>query len=310
MNYAVVDFTVNKAVTLSGDAVDTDNPHGVILLSSADAIVTNGKAQTVTDNETIHGGGTIGDGFMTLKVGAAGIIDADSATNGMMLQTTGRAVSNAGTIEATDGGWLRISHTTVTDTATAHITVDGTNSLLDLDTATINGGIVSVTNGGILAGVAGTTSTINASTSVADSGMVEAYNGSHLVFTGAVMGSGTGFVSSDGLIDFGAASSLNVNFNFDAPGDNSGTLVLEKATSAAFQFTGAITNFVSGYDVDLGAISFTGSSVHVGAYDGTNTTVTVSDATHHIDLKIASDFTLSNFTLRDDGHGHADLLLA
>jgi hypothetical protein len=184
----------------------------------------------------------------------------------MVLETTGHALSNSGTIEATNGGWLLVSHSTITDTATAHSTASGANSLVELDTATVNGGIVSVGAGAFMETVSGGTSTITAA--VSDAGTVGAFNSSHLAITGAVTGAGDAHIGAAGVLEFAAASSTNVIF--ETFGSNhTGTLMLDTATKTTSQFSGTISNFANGNDIDLGAINFTTGKAELSFNTGT-----------------------------------------
>jgi hypothetical protein len=286
MNYAMLDFTLTKAVALKGDA-------GGVLLSSADVIQTNGTAQTLTNNELIHGGGVIGDAFLTLINSATGIVDADSATNGMMIQTSGHAINNAGTIEATDGGWLRVSHTTITDGATAHFSVAGTNSLIDLDAATINGGIVSVGAGSTLEAVNGTTNRINAA--IANSGMLEAISGSQLTVTGAVTGGGAALIGSGGTLEFGAASNAAVDFD---PGAT-GTLQLDHS----HDFSGTVAGLSTQNSIDLRDINFLAVQTPTFSGDASGGTLTVTDGTHIANIALIGNYLASTFATTSDHHG-------
>ena len=82
-------------IALSGGTYFTNLLYG----ASAAATLTN------VDN-TISGSGQLGDGQMTLVNQAAGVINADAG--GLYLNAGSNTVSNAGLLEATDGGTLYI----------------------------------------------------------------------------------------------------------------------------------------------------------------------------------------------------------
>jgi hypothetical protein len=115
---AQIDYTVGSALTLSGHD---------LTLTAAENIVSKGAAVTLTNAETISGGGVIGDSFMTFVNGASGIINADDDHNGMLIRA--KTFTNAGTIEATNGGWLD-----VTSVASGNAQV-GTGGLLEFGNA-------------------------------------------------------------------------------------------------------------------------------------------------------------------------------
>ena len=245
----MTDFTVSKNVTLAGD--------GTITLTSNENIISDGLSHTLTiGNDTIAGGGIIGDNELKLIVSADGVIDANSTNDGMLISTPGHTVSNAGTIEASGGGWLVIDHTTIANNASGVVQALDAGTHLDLNAANISRGHVTIGVGAIIDTVDGDASTIS-NAKVANAGMLEASygdltvhgavvntgtlaaaNGSHLDITGAVTGAGSATIASGAVLEFGGASSANVTFL-----DGTGTLQLDAATDAAFKFNGTVTGF-------------------------------------------------------------------
>jgi hypothetical protein len=66
-------------------------------------------ADTLTNvDNTISGAGALGDGRLTFINGAAGVVNATSTTNALVINTGGPAVSNAGVLEAATGATLTI----------------------------------------------------------------------------------------------------------------------------------------------------------------------------------------------------------
>src|SRR4029077_11392140 len=77
-----------------------------------DEIISDGHATTLTlIKQTIQGAGVIGDSFLTLDIMSGSIIDANTSLGALYLgylDFNPTAVTNGGTIEATNGGTLFI----------------------------------------------------------------------------------------------------------------------------------------------------------------------------------------------------------
>ncbi|MGH9808768.1 MAG: beta strand repeat-containing protein, partial [Terriglobia bacterium] len=126
-NPAPAELTISSSVVLKG--------YGTITLDPGDSIVSNGTAATLENfNNTISGAGAIGnsgDTLLTLKNDAAGIIDAN--VNGETLTIdTGNTVTNNGTLEATNGGTLKIVDD-VTGSGHAEVSTGGMLDILGSD---------------------------------------------------------------------------------------------------------------------------------------------------------------------------------
>ena len=121
--------------TLSGNGVVQLVDNGTLDQIGA---ITFGNELVNVDN-VIVGAGLIGAGGLALDNQAAGIIDAD-ATDQLVINTNGAAVSNEGFMESTSGGGLQITGGTTIDN-TGTILADGGN--VYLDNATIFGGTLS-----------------------------------------------------------------------------------------------------------------------------------------------------------------------
>jgi ELWxxDGT repeat protein len=215
---ASIDYTVTQNTTLSADA-------GGVMLTSAENIISKGSAVTLTNSETIFGGGNIGDNFMTFVNGATGVIDANDNHNGMLIQA--HTFTNSGLIEATSGGWL--------------------------DVASVVGGVAKV--------------------------------------------------GSNGLLEFGNASSANVTFL-----DNSGTLKLDVGTTAATKFSGTISGFQHGNDIDFADITYTTGNTQL-SFDSVAHKLTITDGTHSETLTFTdATLTLASFNATQDITHHVDLL--
>lgn len=308
-NLGMVDFTIARDVTLAGD--------GTVALTVQDTIVSNGRAVTLTNDETIAGGGVIGDGYLTLVNAVDAIIDANSTTDGMVIQGSGGAV-NAGTIEASDGGWLVLQQTTIANGETGSVQALGAGSILDLDGAIIGGGAVSIGAGATIDTVDNQASTIkraavtNAGTlaasygnltidaAVTNTGNLAAANGSRLDIAGTVTGAGTATIGSGGILEFGGASDANVTFL-----DATGTLQLDHALDGASRFSGTVAGFAPGADaIDLGAINAANAQLSfMENGDNGAGTLTVSDGHHTTNIVLLGNYLASSFVTASDGHG-------
>jgi fibronectin-binding autotransporter adhesin len=124
-------LNLNGATTLMGGGTVTlnsgDNNGQVYVLSGA------GSALTNVDN-TVQGYGDIGHGTLSLSNGSSGIIDANSPGNTLLLDGSGN-VTNAGSLEATNGGLLKIANV-VTNSGN----VTSSAGTVDLVGGTIQGG--------------------------------------------------------------------------------------------------------------------------------------------------------------------------
>ena len=136
-------------VTLKGD--------GTVTLSTAtgggDAIIQGTSATLTNVDNTIQGAGIIGNTFLAVTNG--GTIDAtpSGGTSTLTLSPVS-GVTNTNLLEATSGGVLQISATTV-DNAGGNITVGDATSTVQLSNATIQGGTLNNNAGGTMETAAG-----------------------------------------------------------------------------------------------------------------------------------------------------------
>src|ERR1700729_4071564 len=104
-------------------------------------IIGAATTDTLTNQETIQGSGSVGGGEMTLV--NSGTIDADHSTAALTIAANG-GTTNAGTLEATAGGTLGFSGTTVTNTGgTINTSAGGiaaSNSVIDGGAVMLAGG--------------------------------------------------------------------------------------------------------------------------------------------------------------------------
>jgi fibronectin-binding autotransporter adhesin len=115
---------------------------------------------TLTNEDTIQGQGLIGNGGIAVVNSSGGTIDANVSGQTLTLNGSGGVANTGGLLEATGGGILSLSGSTI-DNAGGTIAVDGATSSIQLvDGVTIQGGTLTSSNGGSL-GVPGSSITLD-----------------------------------------------------------------------------------------------------------------------------------------------------
>ncbi len=186
------------------------------IFGSAGAVLTN------VDN-TIQGGGQIGDGVLTFINQVGGTIDA---TGGARLVLSGGVpFTNAGLIEDTGAAGLGIISATINNSGTIAAPVVGSH--VDLQSATINGGVLTSANGGFFQEV-DRGSTLNSLT-IGTGSQVNVNNNQYLALQGTVTNNGTIAINSGGN---------------DTRLNASGTVVL--TGGGLIQLTGFTQNLIGG----------------------------------------------------------------
>jgi hypothetical protein len=274
-------------------------------------IVSNGSGAKLVNASTIAGAGTIGDAHLTLV--NQGIIDGDSATaaltldtnapltllsppshtignSGLIEGTTARGtvivsnVSNDGTIEALGTDARLLIDGTISNFAASPlgrpglVRASGSGAHVDLSSAKITGGRLSIGAGSLIESVAGTGVSIISGVTAVSSGTLQANSGSELRIlgskigtTGTLMSNGAGALLdidgsvaavagtiSGGTIEFKGTSAANIAFT---PG-TVGTLKLDTSTT----FTGTISGFAGlGLNPFSQFLGFGDSSIDSGA---------------------------------------------
>jgi len=303
------DVTVSGTTITGTDATDTHIA----------SIVRTDHGQSVTLNgATITGGTLVNDGIID-STGASAITDVSiqnagtiEATSGVLTIDPASSVNivNSGVIEA-DGGKLVLAGETVTNTGTLEA-VHG--SLIELQHATITGGVVATVSDGIIDAtggvntisaatvnnsgtleVTGGTLTIDAASTVNNSGLFEANGGDLIVNTEL---SGKAEIGGASLLELGGAhSSANVAFLTGS----TGTLQLDHSES----FTGT----VSGLDdntLDLGDITSGKNTTITYSGDSTGGMLTIvnnADGSDIAHIKLTGNYLGSSFVATSDGHG-------
>ncbi len=177
----------------------TLNGGGHVVLSDVGANRIYGATanETLTNHDNvISGAGQLGNGQMKLVNQAGGVINADAATNALVINTGSNAVVNAGLIEATGTGGLTIYATTVDGSSGGSILADGAN--VNLQSATIVGGVLKTANGGVIRTVDSASVLDSTTSAVTVRDTVTIANGTRLTLVGALDNQGALAVSSTG----------------------------------------------------------------------------------------------------------------
>ncbi|MGY8683250.1 FecR domain-containing protein [Bradyrhizobium sp. UFLA05-153] len=232
-------------LTLSGTLVST----GISAINSAD--ITNAGTIDVT-------GGTLTiDPLVQHTITNQNLIEA----NGGELDITGDLIINAGTLEAINGGVLKLGTVTVTNTK-GTVTVDGTSKLY-LSDVTINGG--SLGNAGNIYVVTGSNSITAA---VTNTGTIEVQGGT-LDLAGGLSGTGSLIIDDGATLELAGANAQTVTFAGGADTlqlDNvagqsfTGTIAGQSSSGGTFTIAGAGNVTTASGD----ALDFTASGGTIG----------------------------------------------
>jgi hypothetical protein len=240
---------------------------GTVTLNSGDTnghvyVQQNGGSFTLTnlDNQ-VEGYGVIGNGGLAVVNGVSGIIDADVPTRTLLLNGSG-GISNAGVLEATNGGTLQI--TILVDDAGGAITANGGAVLID-GGGTLHGATLTTVNGGTLG-------TDGAATLDGSAGAIILTSGS--TYTGALGTTTTllGTITNQGNIQLNAGSGSNNFLEMGSNvslqgggtvtlnnGDNNGRPYLEESGSGMVLTN--VDNSINGAGtIGNGALGFTNAS--------------------------------------------------
>jgi fibronectin-binding autotransporter adhesin len=315
-------------VSVSGGGTIEVGLSGAATLTLTDGANTNNVAVTIGRDSTLDlDGSTINGGLLTVSgmldsTGSSFITGASIVNPGNIEVTSGTLtidptpVTNTGTILVTDDSTLVLNGETVTNSIpdphilaviNGTIQVDATDathvSTLDLESSTIDGGIVKISgvlestgtsfidkaninNSGTI-DVTGGTLTIDAASSLTNTGTLEA-DGGTLFIKGDVSGAGAATTTDGGTLDFGGADAQTVTF------DGAGTLKLE----ASANFTGTISGLATGDVIDLA-----GTVVTAAYFDGSTLLVNGQPTSFQISSLPAGD----TVAFKSDGSGGTDL---
>jgi len=198
---------INGNITLAGSGT-------VVLSGDSDSIIGTGTGTNTLHNaNTIEGSGTIGGDDLVFINQACGIVDADACGHTLVLDT-GTTVTNLGLLEATNGGTLEIDDSVCNVGGT--IAASGWGSIVDLVGATITGGTLETSCGGLIE-TTGTSTLLNVT--IADGSMLEAGTGATFLLEGTTTvsdpvtfkGGGTFELSGDGAEIVGSGDNADLH---------------------------------------------------------------------------------------------------
>src|SRR5215469_15316182 len=250
----------NSELTLVGNAT-LQGSGGKVTLSSTTsgggAAFIQGNGFTLTNtNNAIQGAGIIGNGSLTLINQSGGTINANVTggggfDTGLLLNGSGN-VTNAGLMEATNGGTLQIQNTV--NNAGGNITANGSAATVELTGADIQGGTLNTKKGGTFVNPNGNTSTLDGKTKGA-----------------LTLSSGSTYIS-----DFNSntqiVGTITNNGNFQINGGS--------ATNTELSLTGNTTLQGSGGTVTLKTVTSGGGSAYIqgNGFTLTNSSDTIQGA--------------------------------
>src|SRR5579863_8731997 len=138
-------FLVSAAtVSLTGGGTVTLSTTG----AGTPALSTANGSQTLTNvDNTVQGPGVIGWNGLILVNQPGGVVNANSTAGALLINSSG--ITNQGLLEATGGGTLNLENTY--SNAGGRILANGTGSSVQLINATVRGGTLTGTGGGIVA---------------------------------------------------------------------------------------------------------------------------------------------------------------
>ena len=327
LSAGAADATLDN-VSVSGRGTIEVGLSGAATLTLTDGANTNEVAVTIGRDSTLDlDGSAINGGPLTVSgmldsTGSSFITGASIVNPGNIEVTSGTLtidptpVTNTGTILVTDDSTLVLNGETVTNSITdphtlavinGTIQVDATDathvSTLDLESSTIDGGIVKISgvlestgtsfidkatinNSGTI-DVTGGTLTIDAASSLTNTRTLEA-DGGTLFIKGDVSGAGAATITDGGTLDLGGADAQTVTFV------GAGTLKLEDLAN----FTGTISGLATGDVIDLA-----GTVVTAAYFDGSTLLVNGQPTSFQISSVPAGD----TVAFKTDGSGGTDL---
>ena len=185
-NITSLQIAGGQNVTLTGAGTVTLSTSGLAIINQ-----TSGGATLTNVDNTIQGAGQIGNNSLALVNQTGGIINANAVT-ALVINPSG--VTNQGLLEATSGGTLQLSNSSINN-KNGTIKADGANSLVQfVNGAAIQSGTVATANGGILGTAAGNSITLDGSTQgqqLTIAGTYTAANNSTTVLFGTIDNTGT-----------------------------------------------------------------------------------------------------------------------
>ena len=162
-----------------------------------------------------------------------------------------------------------------------------------LVTASIDTGLNAIKNSGTLESTG--SGGLEIHSDVLNSGQIWA-NGGNVKADGAVTGPGSAVISGAATLEFAGLVAEDVQFAQAA----TGTLRLDSSAN----FTGTVSNFGAGNQLDLADIGFAaGASMsYAENQQGTGGTLTVSDGSHTANITLLGQYAADGFQGSDDHH--------
>jgi hypothetical protein len=184
-NFTELEIDGNVSLTGSGTVTMSNNVNNFIFGSV-------GTNQLTNVNNTIQGSGNIGDNQMAFV--NQSLVDANNPANALTIQTT-HGTTNSGTLEATNGATLLLVGDTYIN-AGGTIKAVGTNSTVTVESgATLNGGTLTTSSGGLIQVPGGQSATFSGLTT---SGTLAVQNNAQALLSGVINNTGTLQVNSSG----------------------------------------------------------------------------------------------------------------
>jgi hypothetical protein len=264
----------NSEVVISQASNYTVNISSAVVAYS---LYINDMAAIVSDNK---GSLTLGGGSGTLAI-----------PNGTF-QLAGGSLQ-AGTIWIGSGGALLISKGNFSRSNALSEAITDNGSLTVDTSATISGNISGT--GNILAE---NTANLAITGTLSGSELFTVANSAHSLISTAVSGTGSFVIANSGVLEFGAEDSENVSFASGA----TGTLKLDHSLTAPF--TGSVSGLTSKDTIDLADLTWVKGHMTAGFSGNTSGgTLTVSNGTNSVALKLLGDYTTASWTLSKDSAG-------
>ncbi|MBA3810097.1 MAG: hypothetical protein H0X27_00320 [Caulobacteraceae bacterium] len=238
---------------------------GVVSLGdfAGNAIFAAASTGTLTNvDNTISGDGFLGNGQLTLVNQSGGVI-RETGSSGLIIDTGGSTITNAGLIESSGQGGMTIDNAV---TNTGVIENDGAGGMI------VNGPVK------------------NTGRIIVDGGTLAIYE--------AVSGNGTATIKN-GTLKFGAAFNEDVNFTtqsgiLELAQSQSYT---KTVTGIAINGGGDFLELDDISFVSADEASYVDNGMHTGGV------LTVTDGTHSAHIKLVGDYRPSGFGVQSDGNG-------
>ncbi|MGD0461038.1 MAG: PEP-CTERM sorting domain-containing protein [Tepidisphaeraceae bacterium] len=248
-NNGMIIVNYNQSYPSTLDLVSgTLSGSGSITLDDGGTSAVLAGAFTQSSGHTINGLGTV-----TAALTNNGTVNANVSGNTLSLQTNN--MTNNNLMEATSGANLSVSAITISQGGAGEISAVGANSTVDLSSATVTGGTLTSSSGGIIQTVSGT-STVGSLTNSATFNITDNTNLDV-----------TGNLTDNGVITVNSNQSYASTLTFSGGTlSGSGTITLNNGTSAVL--AGTLTQS-SGHTIN-GFGSITAALTNNGIVNGNN----------------------------------------